>query len=384
MIRRDPTDEHVIQNSNSQSARSNKRGRWLAKRLALAVFSIVIAMSIAEIGLRLFVEQELRRSAIYDRDLGWRGRPYANGLYVRRQDDIRTSFKYNNLGYRDEDVVARREGEEEIRVMLLGDSFLENLEVDYEHVFHKRLEEQLNANAPPKFSAVAIGSQGYSTAQELLAFRRFKDDVEPNIVVTVFYTGNDFEDNARPRFAYLNEQDEVVLPPNKESTLQFQTRSMTRWIYESSHLVYLIKNQVQRLANVNLQDASKETGNVGDEELRKLTLGLLSQTKQEVEAAGAVHGIIIIPSRDELLAKDMTKVNLIANYCDERDVPHLNLANCLTPDDYFDVDVHFTVDGHERVSNEIATFLKSEFAEIVAPCFATDSVANNDEPRYSH
>lgn len=383
MTRRDPTDQQVDRNNNSQSTDRKKRGRWL-KRLALAALSIVFSLGIAEIGLRLFVVQELRRSAIYDRDLGWRGRPYANGLYVRRQDDIRTNFKYNNLGYRDEDVVARREGEAEIRVMLLGDSFLENLEVDYKHVFHKRLEDQLNANAPPKFSAVAIGSQGYSTAQELLAFRRFKDDVEPNIVVTVFYTGNDFEDNARPRFAYLNERDEVVLPPNTESTLQFQTRSLTRWAYESSHLVYLVKNQVQRLANVNLQDASKETGSVSEEEMRKLTLGLLGQTKQEVEAAGAAHGIIIIPSRDELLAKDMTRVNLIADYCETQQVPHLNLADCLTPEDYFEVDVHFTVDGHERVSNEIASFLKSEFADIVAPCFDTDSVARSEDPPYSN
>ncbi|MFC1758846.1 hypothetical protein ACFL2H_08765 [Planctomycetota bacterium] len=361
------------------SHRPRKKIGWYAKRLLLAAFATCLALLVAEITLRLFVEQELRRSAIYDRDLGWRGRPHANGLYIRRQDGIRTHFKYNNLGYRDEDVLARRDGDSDIRVMLLGDSFLENLEVEYEHVFHKRLEDRLNVNAPPHFHAVAIGSQGYSTAQELLAFRRFQETVSPNIVIAVFYTGNDFEDNARPRFAYLDEKDQVVLPPNEESLLRFQFRAMTRWCYESSHLVYLVKNQLQQIASIDLQDASKKTDASSEGDLRKITLALLQQTKQEVEATGARYGLIIVPSRDELLSEELARVDLVADHCEKQQVPFLNLADCLTPDDYFDFDVHFTVDGHAKVAKEIASYVKAEFGEIVAPSPGTDSMAKRDE-----
>ncbi|MCA9247118.1 MAG: hypothetical protein KDA42_08390, partial [Planctomycetales bacterium] len=54
----------------------------VAKRLALLAGAIVVACLLAEVLLRVFVEQETKRLAVYDVELGWRGRPNGTGIYV--------------------------------------------------------------------------------------------------------------------------------------------------------------------------------------------------------------------------------------------------------------------------------------------------------------
>ncbi len=77
----------------------------------------------------MLVDQEGKRLAIYDETIGWRGRPHGSGVYVRKIDNIRVPFQYNNLGFRDEDVSPKpADGR---RILMLGDSFIENLEVEY-------------------------------------------------------------------------------------------------------------------------------------------------------------------------------------------------------------------------------------------------------------
>ncbi|MCA9216339.1 MAG: hypothetical protein KDB27_24895 [Planctomycetales bacterium] len=351
-----------------------KRRTSLTKRLVLASVSFALALGLAEVALRILVEPELRRSAIYDSVLGWRGRPYATGLYVRRDADIRTRFQYNNLGYRDEDVVRRTPNIHETRVMLLGDSFLENLEVDYKYVFHKRLQDQLTLDCQQKFSAIAIGSQGYSTAQQLLAFRRYAETVSPDIVLTMFYTGNDFEDNTRRRFAYLGPDGSVVLPHNEESALQHGWRTVQRSLYERSYLVYLAKNQIQRFVQVDLQDPSKATQG-DDSDKYEITSALLQKVDDEVRAFGSRHGVVIIPSRDEILSGDLTRVNLIRDFCRARAIPCLSLAEHLTAEHFFENDIHFTVQGHNEVTSRLADFLKAEFKTIVCSDLDTSDLA---------
>ena len=119
-----------------------RRFRWLLSRLALVASSFVFMAIVGELALRCFVDLERKRSAIYDPELGWRGRPNTEGTYILKADGVRTPFRYNNLGYRDEDVLPKRDGQK--RILLLGDSFLENLEVEYEHVFHEIIESKLS------------------------------------------------------------------------------------------------------------------------------------------------------------------------------------------------------------------------------------------------
>jgi hypothetical protein len=147
----------------------------------IALFSIIFALSISEILLRIFLIQETKRLAIYDKDLGWRGEPNGQGMFIRKNDDIQVQFKYNKYGFRDEDFSTKSNSVR--RILLIGDSFVEGLEVEYEKTFHKKLIQQINQDFNGQFEVINLSSQGYSTAQELLAWRLYKDIIQADIVL---------------------------------------------------------------------------------------------------------------------------------------------------------------------------------------------------------
>ncbi len=336
------------------------RTSQLAAKIAVSVVAIVFAALAAEVFLRMFVEQETKRLAVYDDELGWRGRPHGQGVYIRRKDDIRVPFAYNNHGFRDENITPKLPDAH--RILMLGDSFLENLEVRFQDVFHERLEEHLDQVVDSRTDIVALGSQGYSNAQELLAFRRFKDVVNADIVLSIFYSGNDFRDNSNKRFAYLDDDGTLIFPRNTDPVWKVRTKQFQRRLYESSHLVFLLKNRFESWSKVKLSDPSKATGSKKDDDYQSaITLRLLGQTKAEVEATGAEYAIILMPSREELREGDLSKIELVAAFCNSHSIPYLDLAQVLQVSDYFQTDIHLTPEGHRRVAKELFDFLVEAF-----------------------
>jgi len=324
-------------------------------RLLLVAAATCAGLLLAECLLRMFVEQETRRLAIYDRDLGWRGSPHGRGMYIRRQDGIRTEFSYNNLGFRDEDVGPRKAGD--LRILMLGDSFLESLELAYDQIFHELVERLLPARIGRPVDVVALGSQGYSTAQQLLAFRRYHDLVQADVVLSLVYSGNDFEDNLRPQFAYLDDQGRLQLPPPRDSRLRAACQSLKRWLYEHSHLVFLIKNQLESRARVRLAPASKSATDQGDPYKRRIMAQLLAQTRREVAAAGADYAVIVLPAREELASGDRRWINAVVAACQAEGIACFDLSSDLTADHYFATDVHFNRAGHALVAERICDVL---------------------------
>ena len=245
--------------------------------------------------------------------------------------------------------------------MILGDSFLENLEVPYEKIFHEIVESKLQ-QSNPACDVVAIGSQGYSNSQELLAFRRFEKTVEPDVVLTAFYTGNDFEDNERRTFAYLDDAGELVFPENKPTRLKRMKETSLRWLYETSHLVYWVKNTVQAVAHIQLNDPSKAVSESDQDYQKRITFKLLEKIDSEVTAAGASHGLILFPSRDELAEKDLQKIQLVADFCEKHSIPVLNFS-MLEAKHFLEHDFHFTESGHQFVAERTLDFLEENFGE---------------------
>jgi len=298
--------------------------------------------------------------AIYDEGLGWRGQPHGVGVYYRHKDGIRVPFKYNNFGFRDEDVVEKPVGSP--RVLILGDSFVESLEIEYDDIFHELLEETLKRQANAKSEVVAISSQGYSNAQELLAFRRYQDRVDADIVLLAFYSGNDFEDNLRKGFAYLDDSGDLQLSQNDESEVKRLVRKTKRWLYEHSHLVFQLKNSLESAMHLNLGDPSKESLDQGNEYKLSLTQQLVHRIRDEVEQTDARFGLILIPSRDEIVDKDTDRIDELSAFCKQQKIEYLDLTPSLAASDYFPTDIHLNASGHRIVSQCVYAFLTSSFA----------------------
>ena len=346
--------------SPQRSAQNRSVYRALVAKCTLLIVATGCALLACEILLRVFVTQETKRLAIYDAELGWRGRPNGSGVYLRKKDDIRVPFRYNNIGFRDEDLNTKPAGGN--RVLLLGDSFVESLEVKYEDTFQDILEQRLQARQGAGADVVIIASQGYSTAQELRAFRKFNDAVSPDIVLTIFYSGNDFEDNLRKQFAFLDERDELIFPENRDSQLRRNYLTAKRWLYESSHLVFLLKNRIESLTQVRLAAGSKETVDQSDDYKRQITEKLVRRTKVEVEASGARYGLVIIPARDEMQDGQSDAIAALKGTCVTNKIACLDLSDSLTPQHFFQTDVHFNEAGHAVVAEHLELFLE-KFSE---------------------
>ena len=339
---------------------SNRTWRRWSRRVVLRFASIVLgcgfALVVCEVFLRVFIEQEVKRLAIYDPDLGWRGRPNGKGIYVRKADGIRVPFRYNNIGYRDEDVLSKKPRQR--RVMLLGDSFIENLEVEFEKTFPALIEKRLRQTSVD-WDTVVIGSQGYSTAQELLAFRKFKDVVKPDVVVQFFYCGNDFEDNLRRSFAFLDDNRNLQITTQKDPWWKIQIRTSQRWLYESSHVVFLVKNQLQSIAAIELTPSSKSVVDSDEDYKRQITSQLIEKLSKEVTQSGASFLVVIIPFRDDLKEGKSDRPQYIFQECNKLGVNVLDLTDFLSAQKhYFETDIHFNTDGHKVVAQTICELLE--------------------------
>ncbi len=319
-----------------------------------------MAACLAEVALRLFIDQEAKRLATYDEMLGWRGRPNGSGVYVRKIDNIRVHFHYNNLGFRDEDIAPKPPNAR--RILMLGDSFIESLEVEYSKTFPVLLERYVKERAPD-WEVAVVGSQGYSTSQELLAFRKYQDVISPDMVLLCFYCGNDFEDNLRPKFAFLDDAGKLEIPRNEEPRWKHTMRRLQRWLYESSHLAYLLKNSLESMANIKLEPDSKSAAKADKTYMQEITRKLLIKMAEEVRATGAEFQIVVIPFRDDLLAGNQENTSFIRGVCADNNIPILDLSPLLDADKFFETDVHFNLVGHEVVANAIHDFIASSLVK---------------------
>jgi lysophospholipase L1-like esterase len=328
------------------------------KNIFLLCAASAVALVLAEIIVRLAVVQETKRLAMYDPELGWRGRPNGDGVYIRLEDSINVPFHYNSLGFRDKEIVPRESVA--TRILLLGDSFVENLEVPFEKTFPHLLEHHLQRDVDKGIDIVALASQGYSTAQEVLALRKFGDRLRPDVVLLVFFSGNDFEDNMRSNFAYLDGSKRVIFPPNSDGFLKEQWLRFQRWLYESSALVFYVKNVLASQTALKMEDASKAMLDESKEYSFEITRKLIAAARDEAEKYGARFGLLLVASHFQMIEHDVEKPDFVAGVCREAGIPFLDARSVVRPDDFFHHDIHFNEHGHAVMAAAIERFLADE------------------------
>jgi lysophospholipase L1-like esterase len=102
-------------------------------------------------------------------------------------------FRTNELGLRDEPVPLPVE--DELRVLVLGDSVTVGWGVSAEDRFSERLEKMLTDQLERPVHVINSGVSGYNTEQELIFLRRHIESMKPDLVI-VAYVENDVEPKA--------------------------------------------------------------------------------------------------------------------------------------------------------------------------------------------
>jgi hypothetical protein len=170
-----------------------KGGRCGEVVLSLIVSLVVAIATLAalEIFLRVADFREFREgvserslSYRYDPELGWTPLPNSSSMVTNART---IHAQHNSLGLRD--IEFSLDGKPTI--MFLGDSFVWGLDAEADERFTDLLRPRISG-----YKILAAGISGYGTDQEYLLLKRLWSKVRPAVVVLIFCTQNDRQDNS--------------------------------------------------------------------------------------------------------------------------------------------------------------------------------------------
>jgi lysophospholipase L1-like esterase len=219
------------------------------ERLREVLRSVVVSLGITiatlaalEIFLRVADFRELREgvserslSYRYDAELGWSPAPGSSSIVTNART---IHVQHNSLGLRDIEFSL----DAKPTIMFLGDSFVWGLDAEADERFTDLLRPRI-----PGYKILAAGVSGYGTDQEYLLLKRLWSKVRPAVVVLIFCTQNDRQDNStnilhegyqKPYFAPAPDSSLMLRgQPVPKSRLQYIKED---WLVRNSWLARLV------------------------------------------------------------------------------------------------------------------------------------------------
>jgi lysophospholipase L1-like esterase len=298
------------------------------------------------------------------------------------------------------------------RVLVLGDSFVEGVQVKPEETFTRALEATLRGRTGGQIEVINAGSGGWGTAQEFEFLRHEGLQYQPNVVALVFYTGNDVTDNSfrikgnvrnlrKPYYALRDGKLELQAwtprRPPSQAEIDALNRELYLWnVFETG---VLARFQPPR-DTANIDDLEEEILNtLVEHEIRvfsssqnrawqdswDVTEALFVAARDAVEASGARFLLVNAPTvwqiypaqwesfraanklRSDGWDLDVARRRL-ADLAARQGIEYLDLAPSLMaasasePPLYFNRDMHWTAAGHRAVARALAERIEERFA----------------------
>lgn len=227
---------------------------WTIAGLVL-VAAIGVGLALGEVGLRLFYPQQLSVWRL-ERD-GLTSHPPGVVAYLPQRG---ISVSFNSEGMRDlEHSVTKAEGT--FRVLLLGDSFMEALQLPFESSFPSLVERLLAGRTGRRIEVVNASVSGWGTDDELqyLATRGLK--WKPDLIVVAMTLHNDIADNLRERF-HTTRNGALVEQPAQVSFLEQRNIQAKTFLAARFH-TYQLLVRARRFQETH-SEARKLSGHVVD------------------------------------------------------------------------------------------------------------------------
>lgn len=297
----------------------------LLEKFWLAVGGIFVGILLIEIFLRgyywaggrqLFGLKPARTTLqFYDNDIfGSAFLPNQKGWFVSGTKEYFTWVETNSQGWPDVEHTVKKP-KDTMRILILGDSFVENLQVPLEKRFFRQLETKLNnQNFAKKVEIIALGRGNTGTAQQYLILKNYGLVYEPDLVVHMFLTGNDVKNNSPvlqndpylPYFA-LDESGELIKIPHIKR-LQ-RTLAKIKELLKNLRITELMLVARQKILeernnrqfgypldyHIYDQNYSKKY-----EEAWKVTEKLILETKKISEQTGASYIMVTLANNEQV------------------------------------------------------------------------------------
>ena len=213
----------------------SNRGREAALSIASTLVVTLVTLAALEVFLRLANFLEFRETLTeaslaydYDAELGWAPVPGSVGNVVSFRT---THYKHNSLGLRDEEFSL----DTKPTIVFLGDSFVWGLDSEADERFSDLLKPRI-----PNYKILAAGVSGFGTDQEYLLLQRVWPKVKPTVVVLIFCSYNDRDDNKRSRYYFHYHKPYFVTQPDGSLRLMGQPVPRSHALYFRDH--WLVRN----------------------------------------------------------------------------------------------------------------------------------------------
>ncbi len=176
-------------------------------KFLLVLLSTCIALFIIEIAARFLPppynmdEENINpfynemKTLVCNNTLGWTGKPNYQGIL--EGSVFRQELKFNSLGMYDTEHLPEK-APNTFRILMLGDSMTQAVQVNEAETAHQVLEDNLNkqSNANSVYFEVLSGAvANWGTNQQLIYYREQGRSFQPDLVLLMFYFGNDLQDN---------------------------------------------------------------------------------------------------------------------------------------------------------------------------------------------
>jgi hypothetical protein len=386
----------------------SRRAVWIA-RVVLVLVTVLLFLGLLEASLRVFGPilpgnytsgAYLERHPVY----GFFHIPGYEGW--QRSSEYFTRVRFGALGLRDPRT-AYEKPPGTFRILLLGDSFMEGVQVEQQETTAAVLEARLRASRPDlNVEVVNAGVAGWGTGIEWLYLDHEGYRFQPDLVLVGFFIGNDIYDNysklqlagddldlaVKPYFGLARDGSVVTRnppppPPPPAAPLRFGRACCRLWnVFETGVL-----NRFDEQANWPLWASAPFEAHTrafydpepsGEwKEGWEITGQLFGRIKQRAGEIGAPLATFVIPDSPQLSDagwRDMVDGRRLRQGRLERDAPNqqvaaiaqrydfplLDLLSVLERDAggdpkrfYFTTDQHWNRDAHALAAREIERFL---------------------------
>lgn len=202
------------------SDRSSRPARRWVTNLALLVSSVIVALVAGEVATRVLKPQQLliRRPDIWQPvdTLGWAHRPYVSTTINTGERTVHVFT--DSIGFR---VGEAGRPDADVDVLILGDSFMAALQVEYEQSIAGLLEARLSRDRGQPVAVWNGGVGAWQPAQYLLRAEQMLATSHFDVVLVAVYLGNDIGPKHRSYFPPRTPRSEGFRRPRRFTYTEF-------------------------------------------------------------------------------------------------------------------------------------------------------------------
>lgn len=276
--------------------------------------------------------------------------------------------RWNARSYHDVDhELAKPAGT--LRVLVLGDSFVEGRQVEREQLFHRLLERRLAERLGRPVEAIALGKSGWGQAEALAALEAEGLAYQPDLVLCEFLPSNDVRDN-HPGLEAAAERELV----RSSWARPLQLDAARKRLLLAERLCAKLDQVLRRLSGSSgwldagvYEERPQRLAEAWGEAWAR-TDRLLVELSQRAQAAGAGLGVVIFPAQYEAEAHAGQRddygypARRVRKRCQADQIPCLDLTPTFAgaPEIgalYWLGDGHWTAGGHALAAEATARWL---------------------------